>query len=32
MNRARDSGQEAVDSVPVPAPYWLGQCQYNVTG
>ena len=26
------SGQEVLGSIPAPAPYWLGRCQYNVTG
>ena len=25
-------GQEVVGSILVLAPYWLGRCQYNVTG
>ena len=25
-------GQEVVASIPALAPYWLGQCQYNVAG
>ena len=26
------SGQEVMSSIPVLAPCWLGQCQYNVAG
>ena len=25
-------GQKVLDLIPTPAPYWLGQCQYKVTG